>query len=84
MQADLEEKTEVFDIKRSTSSGFWSKEPASGDYGLVINGHSLVRWRPRLGPFCNRPGANRGSQPSWHLAHKGEAVGTDRNAMPFP
>ncbi|XP_058028464.1 phospholipid-transporting ATPase ID-like isoform X2 [Ahaetulla prasina] len=42
MEADLETKAEEFGINRSTSSGFWNKEPASGDYGLVINGHSLA------------------------------------------
>ncbi|XP_032070253.1 phospholipid-transporting ATPase ID [Thamnophis elegans] len=42
MQIDLEVRTEELDIERSTSSGFWNKEPASGDYGLIINGHSLA------------------------------------------
>uniref|UniRef100_A0A8C5RH41 Phospholipid-transporting ATPase n=1 Tax=Laticauda laticaudata TaxID=8630 RepID=A0A8C5RH41_LATLA len=42
MQADLDAKTEDFNLRRSTSSGFWNKEPASGDYGLIINGHSLA------------------------------------------
>ncbi|XP_026540754.1 phospholipid-transporting ATPase ID-like [Notechis scutatus] len=42
MQADLDAKPEDLNIRRSTSSGFWNKEAASGDYGLIINGHSLA------------------------------------------
>ncbi|XP_026581219.1 probable phospholipid-transporting ATPase IM [Pseudonaja textilis] len=42
MQADLDARPEDLNIRRSTSSGFWNKEPASGDYGLIINGHSLA------------------------------------------
>ncbi|KAG8131363.1 hypothetical protein E2320_017938 [Naja naja] len=60
MQADLDAQTEDFNISRSTTSSFWNKEPASGDYGLIINGHSLVRGCLRLAPSATGQGTNRG------------------------
>uniref|UniRef100_A0A8C6YJ58 Phospholipid-transporting ATPase n=1 Tax=Naja naja TaxID=35670 RepID=A0A8C6YJ58_NAJNA len=39
---------------RSTTSSFWNKEPASGDYGLIINGHTpgLAGWELLVDTAC--------------------------------
>ncbi|KAM6470600.1 phospholipid-transporting ATPase ID-like isoform 3-T3 [Liasis olivaceus] len=39
--ATKEEEVDIYTMKSSCCS-FWNKEPAAGEYGLIINGHSLA------------------------------------------